>query len=411
MTVFHSRSDDELAAHIAAAIIDTRAWPRDAVDELLARAVSSEPASRAFFRGVVEKICDLFDPEATRVYADLFAYVIERVLPGYSHEELLARYRRIRRLRSYSGSPHRVCVLSRVTLGADVVVTSMMLEAAKRRFPNAEICFVSSAKNAALFEADRRVLSIVTSYGRSAALVDRLRASESVGKLLADKDALVIDPDSRLTQLGVMPVVDEDRYLFFESRAYGGVSTQPLSVLTADWLERTLGVSDVRPYLNPVTSSDADAAITISLGVGENLEKRAGDELERRAVEKLVSLDRTVLIDAGAGGEETERVKQLVRALGSPPHLRVHHGSFASFAAQIMQSRLYFGYDSAGQHVAAASGVPLVTVFAGYASERTFERWRPTGPGLIHVIRGNEPDALRCSLAAITSAAEEAGLS
>ena len=33
-------------------------------------------------------------------------------------------------------------------------------------------------------------------------------------------------------------------------------------------------------------------------------------------------------------------------------------GSFAGFAAIIAASRLYVGYDSAGQHVAAACGVP-----------------------------------------------------
>jgi ADP-heptose:LPS heptosyltransferase len=302
-------------------------------------------------------------------------------------------------------------VLSRVTLGADIVVTSMMLEAAKRRFPNAEICFVGPAKNAALFEADTRVHGLPTNYGRSAALVDRLRASESVGKLLEGKGTLVIDPDSRLTQLGIIPVADESRYRFFESRAYGGNSTLPLTALTAAWIEQVFGISNVRPYLKPVASSDAAPAVTISLGVGENLEKRAGDELERKAVEKVVSLEQPVVIDAGGGGEETERVEQLVRALGSPRHLHIHHGSFASFAARIMQSRLYFGYDSAGQHVAAASGVPLVTLFAGYASERTFERWHPTGSGPIHVIKAGEPGALAGTLAAITLAAAEAGLS
>ena len=33
---------------------------------------------------------------------------------------------------------------------------------------------------------------------------------------------MVIDPDSRLTQLGLIPVCDDSRYFFFESRAFGG---------------------------------------------------------------------------------------------------------------------------------------------------------------------------------------------
>ena len=137
-----------------------------------------------------------------------------------------------------------------------------------------------------------------------------------------------------------MPVADEVRYLFFESRAYGGTSGQPLSALAADWIEQTLGVGDVHPYLSPRIASGPAVEITVSLGVGENTEKLAGDELECQAVAKLISLGRSVMIDAGAGGEETERVERLVRVLGSPHNLRLHHGTFASFAGHIMHSRL-----------------------------------------------------------------------
>ena len=49
-------------------------------------------------------------------------------------------------------------------------------------------------------------------------LRDRLQASASLWL----EDGIVIDPDSRLTQLGLISVCDEDRYFFFESRSYGG---------------------------------------------------------------------------------------------------------------------------------------------------------------------------------------------
>jgi len=64
-------------------------------------------------------------------------------------------------------------------------------------------------------------------------------------------------------------------------------------------------------------------------------------------------------------------------------------GSFAGFASIIAASRLYVGYDSAGQHVASAAGVPLVTIFAGFPTLRMFHRWRPTSGT---VIRVDEPD-------------------
>jgi ADP-heptose:LPS heptosyltransferase len=68
----------------------------------------------------------------------------------------------------------------------------------------------------------------------------------------------------------------------------------------------------------------------------------------------------------------------------------MYQGDYAPFAGMITRSRLYIGYDSAGQHVAAAAGTPLVSVFRGYASERMFQRWRPTGAGRIEVIDAAE---------------------
>ncbi len=413
------QSDPSLARNITAELLHHGTWPEDQLDELLRRATSADvtaalQASRIFFREVVEKICDLFDPQLALPYADLFAGLVARVLPGYSAESLKERYRRVRCVQSYAGNPKRVCVLSRITLGADVVVSSAMLAAAKRRFPDAEICFVGPAKNAELFAADTAVTRIATQYGRSASLRDRLLASEAIRPLIEDERTLVIDPDSRFTQLGVIPLADEQHYLFFESRAYGGTANATLAALASDWISRTLGMENARPYLMPPVDETNQADVAISLGVGENREKLVNDELEFQAVRALASLGRRVLIDVGGGGEEQVRAQQIVSRLGFPAHVQLHEGSFASFANAIMQSRLYFGYDSAGQHVAAASGIPLVTVFAGYAAERTFERWHPSGPGPMRVVKiadRNAPENLERTLAAITSAAAEAGLS
>ena len=66
-------------------------------------------------------------------------------------------------------------------------------------------------------------------------------------------------------------------------------------------------------------------------------------------------------------------------------------GSFAGFASIISGAHLYVGYDSAGQHVAAACGVPLISIFAGFPAPRMFQRWRPTGDRC-HVIRVDRPD-------------------
>jgi len=50
--------------------------------------------------------------------------------------------------------------------------------------------------------------------------------------------------------------------------------------------------------------------------------------------------------------------------------------------------------ERAGGHAAAASGIPLISIFAGAVSERMFQRWRPTGAGRIEIVRAESPNLL-----------------
>jgi ADP-heptose:LPS heptosyltransferase len=102
----------------------------------------------------------------------------------------------------------------------------------------------------------------------------------------------------------------------------------------------------------------------------------------------LASRGLPVIVDLGAGGEETGRVRRAIADSGvEEGRIGTHEGSFASFASMIAHSALYLGYDSAGQHVAAALGVPLISVFSGEVCERMFQRWRPQGESVKAVIR------------------------
>ena len=121
-----------------------------------------------------------------------------------------------------TADPRRVYVLSRVTLGADVAVTSVVLDAVKQRFSKAEIYLVGPRKNWELFAADARVLHQPFVYPRAGSIQERL----STWPVFNDPGSIVIDPDSRLSQLGLLPVCDEENYFFFESRAYGGDGMQ-----------------------------------------------------------------------------------------------------------------------------------------------------------------------------------------
>jgi ADP-heptose:LPS heptosyltransferase len=354
-------------------------WPADVLDRAIA-----EDEGRALLSIVVERLGDLFDPALCRTYDRLFAQVIERVCP-----ELAPRLRTNREPPRAPAAPARVYVLSRITLGADIAVTSVLLDAAKQRYPDAEIVFVGPRKSYEMFEADPRIRHLPAPYARSGALIDRLRASAS----LNFDDGIVIDPDSRLTQLGLLSVCDEPNYFFFESRSYGGDGANPLPKLAAQWANEIFGVEQARPFIAPLPSPDPPPDITVSLGVGDNPAKRIDGDFERDLMHALAETGGSILVDKGASVEERDRVEAAVL-----PGTRTHDGAFAPFAAQIARSKLYVGYDSAGQHVASAAGVSLIAIFKGFASERTFARWKPNGT----VIRGDAPHLLDDVRAAIT---------
>ena len=356
-------------------------------------ALLDEPGGQALFGILAEGLADRFEPALCDVYARLFSQAVAHVAEDVDPAVLVARYQRVRRPRPISGEPRRVFVLSRVTLGADVAVTSVLLAAAMQRFPHSKVVFVGPRKNYELFARDPRLRHADVAYRRGG-LRDRLAVWDPLKALLAVPDSLVIDPDSRLTQLGLLPVCAEDGYHLFESRGYGGETDRPLPELAAAWAEETFGVPDAKPYVcsaGDLVAGDFVAHTAVSLGVGENPAKRIPDPFEEQLLVLLASSGAALVVDKGAGGEEAARVERAVGRSGAKAGF--WEGSFAGFAAIIAASRLYVGYDSAGQHVAAACGVPLVSIFAGFPAPRMFQRWRPTGP-LATVIRVDRPDPL-----------------
>jgi len=336
------------------------AWPGELLDKALAL-----DDGRVFLSVVVERLGDLFEPRLCATYDQIFTQAILRTAP-----ELAPRIRSTTEAPSPPASAPRVFVLSRVTLGADVAVTSVLLDAAKRRYPSAKIVFVGPQKSYELFAADARVEHLPAPYARSGALRDRLRASANLWL----EGGIVIDPDSRLSQLGLISICDERNYFRFPSRAYGIDGNDPLAKLAARWAHQVFGVEGAKPYIAPVAPAQPPADITISLGVGENAAKRLDDAAERELLRALAKTGASILVDKGGSPEEHERVERAVL-----PGMRTHDGAFAPFAAQIAKSKLFIGYDSAGGHVASACGVPLISIAKGFVNERMAARWRPDG--------------------------------
>ena len=329
---------------------------------VLEQCLRGEPWSRELFSHLrvpelfsvlAEGLSDRFEPRLVDTYADIFCEVIAAVRPELNGAELRARYERVRRTRPFAGpEPSTVFVLSRVTLGADVAITSVLFDALKRRFPAAEILFVAPRKSYDLFAADPRIFHLAVSYGGS--LEERLRAP-----WLEQPNAIVVDPDSRLSQLGLLPVCPEDRYCFFESRSYGGDGDEPLSALANEGpalLERTL--DRFLPYRLSVASN------AVSTRISQSYRKRFGLKIpEWRLIAILAEHDSMTPQDIGQAGELDRIVDEFRLDSGFEAEARREHGGAGQMRpVEIEMVHLGAGEGCRGagnidaQHIAARRG-------------------------------------------------------
>jgi len=202
----------------------------------------------------------------------------------------------------------------------------------------AEFVLVGGSRSAQLFAGDPALSFKETGYSRAGSTIERLLSwvdlIECVRELtqgLQPAEYLIVDPDTRLTQLGMLPLTRafEERsgrppavtkqtwsdYLFFPSREYGEGTSNSLSELTGAWLDQVFGET-VRtyPWVRP-SDEDLDAAcrlvkglrrpiITMNFGVGENQLKRIGGDFEASLVAHLIRKGATIILDKGAGEEE-----------------------------------------------------------------------------------------------------------
>jgi hypothetical protein len=334
-----------------------------------------------FFRFVVEPLADSFSVQGAAAYEHSMrawipaARVVTPVIPS----RVDVAY-----------------VLSRVTLGADIKIVSPILDAMKRRFPDARIVFVANGKSGELFERDPRVEHLPANYPRSGSITSRIEFAHELREQMAQANAIVVDPDSRISQLGLIPLCEPEHYFHFPSRTVGAENSN-LSDLVNDWLHSTFGVAGtayIAPTKVPIERHGRCAAV--NLGVGENDSKRIGGDFETNLFNAIGAKYETVFVDRGAGGAEAHRVTSAVDVSRIANRVHYWEGGFAEFASIVAQSDFYVGYDSGGQHAAAAAGVPLICIFAGASSERFRHRWSSAGAAKAIQIAadGHAPDEI-----------------
>jgi ADP-heptose:LPS heptosyltransferase len=417
----------------------------------------ARPAARVLFTHVIERLCDEFEELQTEAYNRVMALVIgfcrrlpegrelDRRLRGFaihSEQDLLGRVAAIRSNHRRLG-PHdpirRVLLLSRVTIGADVAITSVIVQRLRHAFPAAEMVLVGGSNLRQVYGGNPALRFAEVAYDRGGGLLERLATWHAVLKVVERETAgtppeetLLVDPDSRLSQLGVLPLIDIDRYLFFSSRS----AISPERIMTMAefcnaWLDNLLGETRLtypRLWLPPAATAQAHAAcrrlkadgarrvITVNFGVGGNARKRVGAVLEQKLVLALLKEPQTViLLDLGSGPDEERQARRLLQAVaeqgyatgeaGFAPELSpalswgaiVVRSGIGEMAAIVAASDEYIGYDSAGQHIAAAAGTPCVTIFAGSNNMRFIRRWRAFGKNhcqIVHVDTLNDPSAV-----------------
>ena len=395
----------------------------------------------ALFGGLVEPLNDGFTPAGRAGYARWFAHICWRVgtrderiaaqLAKFGISEEAALHARYQAARSQPATPPRtarkVVVLSRVTIGADLLLTTVALQRLRRAYPEAELVVLGDGKLQALIGGFPGVRVRAVAYGRRGTLRERLASWLAVVEAVAaEAPELVFAPDSRLDQLGILPVVaDPAHYLLWENVLPDG---QALSLARAlDGFLAARFAQPATPPVEPRTQLDASTILinerlaaaldttkplaAVKLDHGGNPAKALPRAAEVAVLRRLRELGWRVLLDRGFGATELANSDALLTdagwtvvdlddsgqgfglainelapgSLASAPVVRFH-GSIGGWAAACATCRLAVSYDSVGHHLAAGLGVPVVTAFTGHADARFAVAWKPHGPGVVTLV-------------------------
>ena len=299
-----------------------------------------------------------------------------------------------------------------------------LLPGLRARFPGAEIVFIGPEVARPLAEG-LGARFVAAGYVRRGGLMERLLAwiplrdairAEAAG--LARGQWMLIDPDTRLTQLGLLAPGPEHAYRRLPSREVVGPAT--LAEIARTWLARALGAAPPPPAPLPLRPVDAAwsrrlraalatagrPVVAVGFGTGGASTKRIGGALRggngpaRCSRGARASCCRAASTRPSAGRPGTSAPRSRRRASGSPicPRARCVEGmdgadvvtwaaDAGAFLAAVAACDAHLGYDSAGGHVAAALGVPTLTAFVEASGPRHARRWTPSGPGPVHVVR------------------------
>jgi len=410
-------------------------------------------ASASLFEVIVEELCDDFEDLTLDIYnlamAEVISYCrktpagveLDRQIADFgirSFDELHRRANLVR-TRQYNYDINkplkRIILLSRVTIGADVAILSVIVQRLTRIFPGAEVVIFGSRKLRGIFGGNPCLRIVELSYPRRGGLFDRFSAWHQALGILAEEmpahdqdNTLLIDPDSRISQLGVLPLTQPENYLFFNSQNnHPSSKCTRMAELANRWVDDVFGVSDFcypkvwipapirsqgQKMIACLRASGCERTVAVNFGIGQNPRKRVGMDFEVRLVQTVVILDR------GYGKDEFCWSAELLSRIQNQgfqtasanfresEYPKISHGVIAiectigEMAALIGQSDEFVGYDSACQHISAAAGTPTLTVFAGANNAKFIRRWSACGDTpcrTVHVDTVTDPQHINIS--------------
>jgi ADP-heptose:LPS heptosyltransferase len=406
--------------------------------------------STIFFSVIIEELCDDYEDFQFKAYNQVMSRVISycRNLPAagrldhclnrfhlFSADDIASRAERVQ-ARDYRIDPARkniskIFVLSRITIGADVAIVSIIIQRLSRIFPDADIILLGSSQRSEIFSGNPRIRIKPFDYNRRGGLLERLSSWHKVLDALGEEtksagkdEILVIDPDSRILQLGILPIIEEDNYLYFNSHV-DWLSSQNVCMaeLANAWMDRVFGradfcypcvwlnhalLSNARKFTASLLENGCRTIVAISFGFGGNPRKKLGFAFETKLVCELLKQPKTIVIlDRGFGAEELNASQQIIDELRNKgyPILqnqfdRIDPGNFSEgllslecttgeIASLIANSHGFIGYDSACQHIAAALSTPTITIFTGSNNPHFIRRWSACGNTSCKVIHVN----------------------
>ena len=397
-------------------------------------------AIRCVFAELVEPWNDSFSMRGRNAYAAIFGRIVWQTCEAdnmlmnslkmfniNTEEQLRNRHlvHRQGKALQVPATAKRIVVLSRVTIGADILLSSVVIKRLRERYPDAEIIITGNKKLYGLFGAMPQLKVESLDYARRGTLITRLRSWISLHEQIKDlKPDLVVAPDSRLDQLGLLPICCKEQYALWENLQLAD-ATQSLSSLADQWICETLNLESEPPvYPELAFSPDmqmlsdhmqeliADRPfIAVKLDYGGNSDKAVSREWEIEILRCMIDRGWRILIDRGFGEEELQNSDAVIRGVGmsafdiseSDPDQGMlirdvtekdlngtdivrFYGSIAAWAACAKHCQLAFSYDSVGHHLAAALATPLVIAFTGYKDDAFPKAWQPRGPGEINMV-------------------------